>query len=134
MNPGPMLPLIANNTLKNYQRKNVDPLSVIEQMIYDLLHSTGQDLQLPRGKGTRGLQGPIRRCLTSPTHPPSPIRIRKTATAPGSPYSFRIVGGFYYVPQNYEHSRNCETGPPAFRPYPRSLESLTICPIMTCVA
>ena len=35
--------------------------------------------------------------------------------------------GFFNVPQNYQHSRNCETGPPAYRPYPRRLESLTIC-------
>ena len=28
---------------------------------------------------------------------------------------------------NYQHSRNCETGPPVYRPYPRRLESLTIC-------
>ena len=62
----------------------------------------------------------------APPHPPH-ICIRKTATAPGSPYSFRIVRGFFYVPQNYQHSRNCETGPPAYRPYPRRLESLTIC-------
>ena len=63
----------------------------------------------------------------APPHPPPPIRIRKTATAPGSPYSFQIVRGFFNVPQNYQHSRNCETGPPAYRPYPRRLESLTIC-------
>ena len=62
----------------------------------------------------------------APPHPP-PICIRKTATAPGSPYSFRIVRGFFYVPQNYQHSRNCETGPPTYRPYPRRLESLTTC-------
>ena len=48
----------------------------------------------------------------APPHPPH-ICIRKTATAPGSPYTFRIVRGFFYVPQNYQHSRNCETGPPA---------------------
>ena len=54
--------------------------------------------------------------LTNP-----PIHIRKTATAPGSPYSFRIVRGFFYVPQNYQHSKNCETGPPAYRPSPRRL-------------
>ena len=91
-------------------------------MIYYIL--LGRIFSCPEGKGTRGLQGPIQRCPTSPT---PPIRIRKTATAPGSPYSFRIVRGFFYVPQNYQHSRNCETGPPAYRPYPRRLESLTIC-------
>ena len=62
----------------------------------------------------------------APPHPPH-ICIRKTATAPGSPYTFRIVRGFFYVPKNYQHSRNCETGPPAYRPYPKRLESLTIC-------
>ena len=49
------------------------------------------------------------------------------STAPGSPYSFRIVRGFFYVPPKYQHSRNCEMGPPAYRPYPRRLEGLTIC-------
>ena len=79
----------------------------------------------PEGKGTRGLQGPIQRCPTSPTLPFA-YEYEKTATAPGSPYSFRIVRGFFYVPQNYQHSRNCETGPPTYRTYPRRLESLTI--------
>ena len=43
------------------------------------------------------------------------------------PTLIRIVRGFFNVPQNYQHSRNCETGPPVYRPYPRRLESLTIC-------
>ena len=43
------------------------------------------------------------------------------------PTLIRIVRGFFNVPQNYQHSRNCETGPPTYRPYPRTLESLTIC-------
>ena len=42
------------------------------------------------------------------------------------PTLIRIVRGFFSVPQNYKHSRNCETGPAAYRPYPRRLESLTI--------
>ena len=49
---------------------------------------------------------------------PTPF-MRKTATAPGSPYSCRIARGFFNVPQNYQHSRKRETGPPAYRPYPR---------------
>ena len=53
--------------------------------------------------------------------------IRKTATAPGSPYSYTNSAWVLNVPQNYQHSRNCETGPPAYRPYPRRLESQTIC-------
>ena len=43
------------------------------------------------------------------------------------PTLIQIVRGFFNVPQNYQHSRNCETGPPVYRPYPRRLESLTIC-------
>ena len=35
---------------------------------------------------------------------------------------FRTVCGFFNVPHQC-----CETGPPAYRPYPRRLESLTIC-------
>ena len=84
----------------------------------------GRILQLPRGKGHKRTSRSYSK-VPHLTHPP--IRIRKTATAPGSPYSFRIVRGFFYVPQNYQHSRNCETGPPTYRPYPRRLESLTIC-------
>ena len=81
-----------------------------------LLHSTGQDLQLPRGKGHERTSRSYTK-VPHLIHPP--IRIRKTVTAPGSPYSFRIVHGFFYVPQNYHLSRNCETGPPAYCPYPR---------------
>ena len=43
------------------------------------------------------------------------------------PAPIRIVRGFFNVPQNYQNSRNCETGPPTYRPYPRRQESLTIC-------
>ena len=72
----------------------------------------GRILQLPRGKGHKRTSRSYSK-VPHLTHPP--IRIRKTATAPGSPYSFRIVRGFFYVPQNYQHSRNCETGPPTYR-------------------
>ena len=37
-------------------------------------------------------------------------------------YSFRTVCRFFNVPHLY-----CETGPTVYRPYPRGLESLTIC-------
>ena len=77
----------------------------------------GRILQLPRGKGHKRTSRSYSK-VPHLTHPP--IRIRKAATAAGSPYSFRIVREFFYVPQNYQHSRNCETGPPTYRPYPRS--------------
>ena len=56
------------------------------QVIYDLLIYSillGR-ICCPEGKGTTGLQGPLQ---GAPPHPP-PFHIRKTATAPGSPYSY----------------------------------------------
>ena len=41
-------------------------------------------------------------------------------------YSLRIVCGFFNVPQLF-YNKGCETGPPAYSPYPRRLESLAIC-------
>ena len=35
--------------------------------------------------------------------------------------------GFFYAPQEPDKWKCCETGPTVFRPYPRRLESLTIC-------
>ena len=89
-----------------------------------LLHFTGQDFTAAQRE--RAQEDFKVLFKGAPPHPP-PNYIRNTATAPGSPYSFRIVRGFFYVPQNYQHSRNCETGPPTYRPYPRRLESLTTC-------
>ena len=42
-------------------------------------------------------------------------------------FSFRIVCGFFYVPQSYKHWRIVRRGLRFYRPYPRRLESLTIC-------
>ena len=43
------------------------------------------------------------------------------------PYSLRTVSGFFNVPQRVITNKGCETGPTVCRPYPRRLESLTIC-------
>ena len=47
-------------------------------------------------------------------------------TGNSMPYSLRIVCGFFNVPQLLAN-KGFETGPPAYSPYPRRLESLTIC-------
>ena len=54
----------------------------------------------------------------------------RTATTPGifTPYSFRIVCGFFNVPHwTYKHVRYCETGPTVYSPYPRRLQSHIYC-------
>ena len=35
--------------------------------------------------------------------------------------------GFFYVPQELDKCKCCETWPTVFRPYPRGLEGLTVC-------
>ena len=59
------------------------------------------------------------------THPP--FTYERQPQHRDHPTLTRIVRGFFNVSQNYQHSRNCETGPPVYRPYPRRLESLNIC-------
>ena len=116
--------IVCINRFSDY-RQNCIACSLIYDLIYDLFHSTGHEFySCPEGKGTRGLQGPIQRCPTSPT---LPFAYERQPQHRDHPTLFRIVRGFFYVPQNYQHSRNCETGPPTYRPYPRRLESLTIC-------
>ena len=43
------------------------------------------------------------------------------------PYSYRIVSGFLNVPHYLISNKGYETGPPVYSPYPRRLESLTMC-------
>ena len=45
------------------------------------------------------------------------------------PCSFQTVSGFFSVPRYLISSKGCETGPMVYSPYPypRRLESLTIC-------
>ena len=86
--------------------------------LFYLVHFTGQDLlhnRTPRS---------LTRCPTSPT---PQFTYERQPQHRDHPTLIRIVHGFFNEPQNYQHSRNCETGPPVYRPYPRRLESLTIC-------
>ena len=44
-----------------------------------------------------------------------------------SPTLFEQWCGFFYVPQEPDKCKCCETGPTVFCPYPRRLESPTVC-------
>ena len=61
---------------------------------------------------------------TYPTHD-----VWRLATPPGSesPTLFEQWCGFFYVPQEPDKCKCCETGPTVFHPYPRRLESLIVC-------
>ena len=69
--------------------------------------------------------------FTHPTHNVNDVMccvVLRLTTPPGStsPTLFEQWCGFFYVPQEPDMCKCCETGP-GFRPYPRRLESLTIC-------
>ena len=57
---------------------------------------------------------------------PQPVKVGHT-TGVYDPYSFRIVMWVLLRPTRTNQWKCCETGPTVFRPYPRRLESLTIC-------
>ena len=66
-------------------------------------------------------------------YPPNPwykwCDVWRLTTTPGStsPTLFEQWCGFFYVLQEPDKCKCCETGPTVFRPYPRRLESLTVC-------
>ena len=66
-------------------------------------------------------------------YPPKPwcewCDVWRLTTTPGStsPTLFEQCCGFFYVPQEPDKCKCCETGPTVFRPYPRTMESLTVC-------
>ena len=57
---------------------------------------------------------------------PQPVEVGHT-TGVYDPYSFRIVMWVLLRPTRTNQWKCCETGPTVFRPYPRRLESLTVC-------
>ena len=73
-------------------------------MVYG--YSTGQDLQLPTRKGHRRTSKSHTK-VPHLTHPP--FTYERQPQHRDHPTLFRIARGFFYVPQNYQHSRNCET-------------------------
>ena len=68
---------------------------------------------------------------THPAHDVNDVMcdVCRLTTTPGStsPTLFEQWCGFFYVPQEPDKCKCCETGPTVFRPYPRRLESPTVC-------
>ena len=77
----------------------------------------------PEGMCTNGLRSHAR-CHPYPI--PQPVKVGHT-TGVYVPYSFRTVVWVLLRPTRTDQWKCCETGPTVFRPYPRRLESLTIC-------
>ena len=77
----------------------------------------------PEGMCTNGLRSHAR-CHPYPI--PQPVKVGHT-TGLYDPYSFRIVVWVPLHPTRTNQRKCCETGLSVFRPYPRTLESLTIC-------
>ena len=77
----------------------------------------------PEGMCTNGLRSHAR-CHPYPI--PQPVKVGHT-TGLYDPYSFRIVMWVPLHPTRTNQRKCCETGLSVFRPYPRTLESLTIC-------
>ena len=65
--------------------------------------------------------------ISTPSLPTQPMK--GCTIQPGSrpPTLYEQQGGFFFVPQESEQWKSCETGPTVFRSYPRRLECLTIC-------
>ena len=86
-------------------------------------------------RGRQHTKGPLAAALSpfvSLLYPPNPwcewCDEWRLTTTPGStsPTLFEQWCGFFYVPQEPDKCKYCETGPTVFLPYPRRLESLTI--------
>ena len=67
----------------------------------------------------------LRSLLTD--NPPCPGKVSHTTRVYNVPYSFRTVVWVLLRPTRTDQWKCCETGPTVFRPYPRRLESLTVC-------
>ena len=78
--------------------------------------STGQTY--PEGRSTNRTRGPMRGA------PPYPIQTRKTRPQHRELHALLFTTSV--------RVKGCETGPPAYRPYPRRLESLTLESLTIC--
>ena len=78
----------------------------------------------PEGMGTNGTHRSHARCYPYPI--PQSVRVGHT-TGVYVTYSFRTVVWVLLRSARTDKCKCCETGPRVFRPYPRRLESPTVC-------
>jgi len=116
-----------SNLLKCQGHSHIFMLKVSFEKIYEILCHSFVLFVLFYSFCTEA-QGDMHIPFSVPTHTQ---RHTKDSDNTGNfmPCSFRIVCGFFNVPQwSYINMEGiCETGPTVYRPYPRRLESLTIC-------
>ena len=96
---------------------------VVEFLIF-LFYQLFWTQTCPGGMGTNGTHRSHARCHPYPI--PQPMKVGHT-TGVYVPHSFRAVVWVLLRPTWTDQWKCCETGPTVFRPYPRRLESLTIC-------
>ena len=96
---------------------------VVEFLIF-LFYQLFWTQTCPGEMGTNGTHRSHARCHPYPI--PQPMKVGHT-TGVYVPYSFRTVVWVFLRPTWTDQWKCCETGPTVFRPYPRRLESLTIC-------
>ena len=65
--------------------------------------------------------------ISTPSLPTRQIKGCTTLTGSTPPTLYEQQCGFFYVSQESEQYKSCETRPKVFRPSPRRLECLTIC-------
>ena len=68
----------------------------------------------------------LRSCWCGPAIYFTLTKTRPVNTRNSVPFSLQILCGFFNIPQLCANN-GCKTGPPAYSPYLRRLESLTIC-------
>ena len=89
------------------------------------LYNIGSDVSIQR-RLWQPLSVHLWAYCTHPTHDANDVWRLATPPPSTSPTLFEQWCGFFYVPQEPDKWKCCETGPKVFRPYPRRLERITV--------
>ena len=71
--------------------------------------------------------GLVSEVISTPSLPTQQKKGCTTSLGSTPPTLYEQQCGFFYISQESEQYKSCETRPKGFRPYPRRLECLTIC-------